>query len=687
MKPRVLSWVAACSFWAGVAWSNVRLPALVGDDMVLQRDEVIAVWGWADPAEPVSIVLQGRTYVTQTDKVGRWSVAVGPLAVGGPYEMTVRGHNVIAIHNILVGDVWLAAGQSNMEFPVEDLKNPPQETRRASFPRIRLFVVKHEAAVTPKEDVASNTWQAVTPESVAKFSAVAYLFGKELHERYRVPIGLIESSWGGTTAETWMSESALKPFPNFNSAIQSLRQIDGRIEADYGRYVSAMTAWYQQHGREDRGQADGRAVWADPDFNAGDWPTLSEPRPEAAWGKDFTRFSGIAWFRKDVSVPPELAGKNLLLHLGKLEQDDTTYFNGEKVGETHGDDYFRDYLVPGKYVRAGRNVIAIRLVGITDPRDPYLGMAGPEEAMNVELGGTTLALSGLWSYQLGPELKDFPAADADTLAAHFSPTAPQYAPTVLFNGMIHPLTRFRIKGVIWYQGESNADENRSAEYRQLFPALIRNWRASWGYCVPFLFVQLAGYGPNSSEPAEYSWADLREAQSMTLSLPRTAMATAIDLGDEEDLHPKNKQPVAHRLALAAFKVAYGENIVYSGPTYRSMKIERKEVRVKFSNTGSGLLVHDKYGYVRGFAIAGADGKFAWAQARLDGEDVVVLNPAIQQPVAVRYDWSNTPDGNLFNREGLAAVPFRTDSPEPFTGVREYGCAGAPRLRRDRPGSQ
>jgi sialate O-acetylesterase len=662
LKLGKLLWVAACSLGAGIAWGNVRLPALVGDGMVLQRDEVIAVWGWGDPAERVSIALQGRNYVTYTDKAGRWSVALGPLAAGGPYEMTVQGHNVIALHNILVGDVWLASGQSNMEFALEDLKNPYRETRRANFPQIRLFVVGHEAAVRPKEDVASGGWQSAIPESVAKFSAVAYLFGKELHERYHVPIGLIESSWGGTTAETWMSESALKPFPHFDSAIQSLRHIDGRIEANYERYVSAVTAWYQQHGREDRGQSLGRAVWADPDFDASHWPTMSEPRPDAAWGKDFARFSGIAWFRREINVPPEQAGKNLLLHLGKMEQDDTTYFNGEKVGETQGDDYLRDYPVPGKSVRAGRNVIAIRLAGITDPRDPSLGMAGPEKAMNVELEGTTLALSGLWSYQLGPEVKDFPVTDAATLAAHPSPTAPQYAPSVLFNGMIHPLTHFRIKGVIWYQGESNAEENRSAEYRQLFPALIKDWRTRWGYGVPFLFVQLAGYGPNQPEPAEYSWADLREAQTMALSLPHTGMATAIDLGDEEDLHPKNKQPLAHRLALTAFNVAYGERMVYSGPTYQSMQIERKEIRIKFSNVGSGLLVRDKYGYVRGFAITGADGKFVWAQARLDGDDVVVFNPAIEAPVAVRYDWSNTPDGNLFNREGLPSVPFRTDYP-------------------------
>jgi sialate O-acetylesterase len=236
--------------------------------------------------------------------------------------------------------------------------------------------------------------------------------------------------------------------------------------------------------------------------------------------------------------------------------------------------------------------------------------------------------------------------------------------TVLFNGMIAPLTLYRIKGVIWYQGEANANRHRAAQYRALFPTLIQDWRTHWGYDLPFLFVQLAGYGPNFKQPADYEWAELREAQSMALSLPNTAMATAVDIGDAQNMHPTDKQDVAHRLVLAAAKVVNGENLVYSGPTFQSMQIEGNGIRIKFVNLGSGLLIKDNQGDLLGFEIRAADGKFLWAQARQDGQDIVVTNAAIQQPVAARYDWRNTPDGNLFNKEGLPAVPFRTDSATP-----------------------
>ena len=383
--------------------------------------------------------------------------------------MTVSGKNTVVLHDVLVGDVWLASGQSNMEFPLEGtgkwktgVYNAETEISAANFPQVRLFQVHQRVGSTPAQDVDADGWVAATPETVGNFSAVAYLFGRELHQRYRIPVGLIEADWGGTLAEAWTSEAGLKAFPE-----------------------------------------------------------LQQSKP----GSDPNR------------------------------------------------------------------------------------------------------------------------------------------PTVLFNGMIDPLSHFRIKGVIWYQGEANAMDDRSAQYRRLFPALIEDWRSHWGYGVPFLFVQLAGYGHNELEPAEYSWADLREAQSMTLSLPDTGMATAIDIGDENDIHPKDKQDVAHRLVLAAAHVVYGDNVVYSGPTYQSMRIEGNHIRIKFSNIGSGLLIKDKYGYCRGFEIAAANGKFRWAQAQKEGDDVVVFNDAVSQPVAVRYDWSNTPDGSVYNKEGLPAPPFRTDAPK------------------------
>ena len=456
------------------SWADVRLPRLVGDHMVLQRDAKITVWGWAQPGEKIQIRVRSQHVTTRADAQGQWSASMGPFAAGGPYDMTVSGKDTVVLHDVLVGDVWLASGQSNMEFPLEgsggwkiNVYNAETEVSAANYPRVRLFKVHQKVAPEPANDVDADGWVAVTPETVGNFSAVAYLFGREIHDRYAVPVGMIEADWGGTAAEAWVSEVGLKAFPEFREPIATVNRASN---------------------------------------------------------------------------------------------------------------------------------------------DPH-------------------------------------------------------RPTVLFNSMIDPLTRFRIKGVIWYQGEANAIDNRAAQYRRLFPALIEDWRGHWGYEVPFLFVQLAGYGHNEVEPAEYSWAELREAQSMTLSLSATGMATAIDIGDENDIHPKDKQDVAHRLVLVAAHVVYGDNIVYSGPTYQSMQIEGNRIRIKFSSIGSGLLIKDKYGYGRGFEIAAADGKFRWAQAQQEGQDIVVFNDSVAQPVAVRYDWSNTPDGNVYNKEGLPAFPFRTDVPK------------------------
>ena len=583
---------------------------------------------------------------------------VGPFAAGGPYEMTVNGNNRLSIHNILIGDVWLASGQSNMEFPLKHdekenfggVLNAAREIAGASFPQIRLFKVHHKIAVKPQADVEADTWTAVTPETVGSFSAVAYLFGRELHQRYQVPIGLIESNWGGTVAEAWISEGSLKKFPEFDQDVASLKQIDEKsAAAEYQQYLKRKASWDQQHTTEDRGRVDGHDIWAAADLDTRAWPSLVEPQTKAE--EALKGFDGAVWFRKEVELPATDAGKDLIIHLANAYWSDTTFFNGAMVGETLQPEN-RDYLVPGKLVKAGRNVIAVRIEG----SDGFVGIYSDDAAaLNVEMAGQVISLAGAWSYQPGPDLAALPEPSAFAKL--------QSAPTAmaLFNGMIAPLAPYRIKGAIWYQGESNAD--RPTQYRTLFPALIQDWRLQWGYDVPFLFVQLAGFQPNKPEPADYKWAELREAQGMALSLPNTGMATAVDIGDEKDIHPRDKQDVAHRLALAAARVVYGENVVNSGPVYQSMQIEGNQIRIKFSDPGSRLLIKDKYGYGRGFEIAAADGKFVWAQARQDGQDILVFNDQVRGPTAVRYDWSNTPDGNIFNKEGLPALPFRTDSPQ------------------------
>jgi sialate O-acetylesterase len=644
-------------FTGNIAWGDIHLPTLLSSGMVLQRDSRVALWGWADPGEKIRIKFHDKLAIVSATRDGRWSTSLGPFAAGGPYKMDIAGKNRIALHDVLIGDLWLASGQSNMEFPLKAVggEDPTpgvidaeHEAAGAHFPEIRLFKVRRQFALTPQNDVKADTWTAVTPETVGSFSAVAYLFGRELHQRYHVPIGLIESSWGGTVAEAWVSENGLKNFPEFRDSIESLKHIDEKASAaEYDQYVKQKAAWKGQHATEDRGREDAHYLWAARDFSASAWPTVSEPQTKAA--EDLKGFDGVVWFRKEIDLPAERAGKDLTLHLGHAYKSDTTYFNGTLIGETESGDKPTVYRVPGKLVDAGRNVIAVRLTG----SNGFVGMYSDEpDKLNVEVGGQLISLAGPWSFQPGPDLTDLPRPSAYSKFYSEPNTS-----TLLFNGMIAPLVPYTLKGAIWYQGESNAIDNRSLQYRTLFPALIQDWRKQWGYNFPFLFVQLAGWPPDRSEPAESAFAELREAQSMTLTLPATGMASAVD---QPDNHPRDKQTVAHRLFLAAAKVVYGENIVDSGPVFKSMQIEGSQIRIKFSSLGSGLRVHDRYGYARGFAVAGADGKFQWAQARQDGDDMVVSSAAIQEPIAVRYDWSNTPDGNVYNGEGLPAISFRTD---------------------------
>ena len=627
--------------------------------MVLQRDAKILIWGWADPGEQVEMEFRGEKWRTSAAADGKWELPIGPSPAGGPYEMTVRGRNILLLHDILVGDVWLASGQSNMEFPLKKgtsgwmtgVINADKEAASADYPLIRLFHVHKRISLKPEEEVEADRWVRADPETVGGFSALAFLFGREIFRRYTVPVGLIEADWGGTVAEAWVSEGSLEPFLDFKPALDSLKGVDEKAAlAEYQGFLKAKAAWYALHGAEDRGRAGGRDLWAAPGFDAGGWPTIQEPQAKREGA--LKGFDQTVWFRKGLEIPAALAGKQSTLHLTASGSHDETYFNGEKVGETLGWDSPREYRVPGRLVKAGRNVIAVRQTGT----DGYVGFFGGADQLNLQAGDTTLSIAGTWAYQPGPDIAGLPAPSALT-GFRSDPNTP----TVLFNGMIAPLAPYRIRGVIWYQGESNAVEKRTAQYRALFPALIEDWRSRWGYQVPFLFVQLAGFGPNKAEPADYPWAELREAQAMALSLPNTGMATAVDIGDEKDIHPRNKQELAHRLALVAEKTVYDENIVCSGPRYESMAVEGDRIRIRFSNLGSGLLVKDRCGCIRGFEIGGADGKFVWAQAWLDGEDIVVRNKSIGQPTAVRYDWSNTPDGNLYNEEGLPAVPFRTDA--------------------------
>ena len=540
--------------------------------------------------------------------------------------------------------MWLASGQSNMGMPLAGwgkVLDYQTEIARADYPEIGLFKVERGAAVRPQTDVGSSEWHRCSPESVAEFSAAAYFFGRRLHRELGVPVGLVLSSWGGTVAEAWTSAGALESLDDFRDAARAIAgtteaELDERRRA-WDRAIAERRATFD---REDQGLAGGRPLWVGPDVDDAEWPILKLPTKWEDAG--YPSLDGVVWMRREVDVPAHWVGNDLSLGLAYVEDDDETFFNGVAVGRTQGW-ATRRYRVPGELVRAGRNVIAVRVMDVAH----YGGIWG--ELADLALDGPdgeSIPLAGPWRFRIGLEFEPLGPAPDDP-----------NRPTVLYNSMIAPLAPYAIRGVIWYQGESNAE--RAHQYRSLFPALIRDWRTAWGRDdLPFFFVQLAAFLPVQAEPGESAWAELREAQAQALALPATGMAVAIDIGDAADVHPKNKQDVGNRLARLALARVYGRDVADSGPIYREMTREGSRIRIAFDHARGGL--EARGGALRGFAIAGRDRKFRWADARIEGDTVVVWSDAIAEPVAVRYGWADNPICNLVNAAGLPASPFRTD---------------------------
>jgi sialate O-acetylesterase len=650
-----LTLAASLLLAAPFAHATVRLPALVSSHMVLQRERPVPVWGWAAPGERVSVTFRGKTYAASApDAAGRWQATLPATPAGGPYVLTVKGQNTIALTDVLVGDVWLASGQSNMQMPVQDpsggyqpVQNAAQEIAAANWPNLRFFTATQTVAYRPQAEVAGTGWLVCSPATVAQLSAVAYFFGRDLYKQYKVPVGLLVSSWGGTPAEAWVSAEGLAAFPEFGPRVAEFAQKTTSLNDDQQAYEAKQRDLLRNIRRYDKGYLLGGQTWAAPTFDARAWPTMPVP---GAWERQpgLATYDGVIWFRKEIDLPASLAGQPLTLALGEIDDADSTYFNGVQVGATTGYNLARSYSVPAALVRPGRNVITVRVVDTAGGG----GFTGKPDALMLRGAGQTLPLAGPWQYQVGLAPEDQPKAPA--------PGGGEHAPTALYNGMIAPLQPFAIKGVIWYQGESNAD--RAEQYRTLFPALIADWRQHWGQPeLPFLWVQLASFMAARPEPGASTWAELREAQAEALRVPNTGLATAIDIGEVNDIHPHNKQEVGRRLALAARRVAYGDKaVVYSGPAYASMAVAGPAIRVKFNQLGSGLAVKDGAA-LQGFAVAGADQKFHWATARVVGSEVEVQSKDVPQPVAVRYDWADNPSGNLLNKEGLPALPFRTDT--------------------------
>ncbi|RPI04113.1 MAG: sialate O-acetylesterase [Ignavibacteriae bacterium] len=625
------------------AFSQVRLPKLLSDGMVLQRNTDIKIWGWAAPNEQVTVQFLKSTHYTSADSNGEWNVLLTRLAAGGPYTMQIIASNTITISDVMVGDVWLCSGQSNMELPMRRVSPIYQhEIASSENNAIRYFAVpqKYNFCI-PQTDLEFGSWKKTNPENVLSFSAVAYFFAQELYETYHVPIGLINASLGGSPAESWISEDALQKFPLLNEELQkfkdssAIRQIE---ESDNQR----IHAWYDLSGKKDAGYKAGSKSWKDPKFNSSKWPVMKIP---GYWlSTKLGPVNGVVWFRKDIRIPSSWTGQPAKLNLGRIVDADSVFVNGVCVGSTGYQYPPRRYEIPARILKNGKNSLVVRVIS-------NIGNGGfvPDKPYELIVKGKTKDLKGDWRYQLGAEM--------EPLAGQ---TFVRWKPTGLYNAMIHPLLNYTIKGAVWYQGESNA--GRPIEYRELFPALIRNWRDKWNQGdFPFLFVQLPNFMEPTLQPSESNWALLREAQLKSLSSPKTGMAVAIDLGEWNDIHPLNKKDVGRRLALAAEKVAYDDaRIVFSGPIYESMKINGNNIELTFSNVGTGLVTKGK-DELKYFSIAGADKKFIWAKAKLGFNKVVVWNDTLMNPVAVRYAWADNPEGaNLYNKEGLPASPFRTD---------------------------
>lgn len=620
--------------------AQVRLPKVLGDNMVLQRDKPVQLWGWAARGAAVTVKFNGQEGKATADGKGRWKLALKPMSFGGPYDMTIADKaGQVTLRNILIGDVWVCSGQSNMEMPIQgwggdSTRNAGREIKAANYPNIRLFTVERATSFMPEDDVKSGSWQLCSPATVASFSAVAYYFGRKLTTDLNIPIGLVHTSWGGTNVQAWTSWDEMGKEDPYKS--MSLKDMPAK-QKNWAKNREAYTAALAN----DPGV---KGTWYAVGTDISTWKKT--PLPQMFEQSAIGNADGIVWYRKDFEVDGNAAAKEATLSLGAIDDNEETYLNGTLIGKTNSYNTKRVYTIPAGVLQAGKNTLVVR---VTDTGGGG-GFYGEAKELYVATNGGRVALAGDWLYKPAVVTTQFNIEDM----------GPNSFPSQLYNAMVAPLIMFPIKGVIWYQGEANTYE--ALKYRAMFPAMIRDWRAKWGYEFPFFWVQLANFLPAAEQPVESNWAMLREAQHMALGLPQTGEALAIDIGEAKDIHPKNKQDVGYRLALAALKVAYGKDIVYSGPVFSNLTVNGDKAVLSFTQTGGGLVARgDRYGYLRGFAVAGADGKFVWAKAWIENNRVIVSSDAVKNPVSVRYAWADNPDdANLYNAEGLPASPFRTD---------------------------
>ncbi len=632
------------------SFADVTLPKLFADHIVLQRDKPIAIWGWANANEKVTVSLNKQTKTINAGSDGKWLLKLDAEKAGGPYVMTIKAGNTIIISDVLIGEVWVCSGQSNMEFTVRSSVNADKEMAAANYPMIHHFLVAKDVSAKPLDDIKAGDWKVCSPETVGDFTAVGFYFARELYNKLKVPIGLIHTSWGGTHSETWTSREAFENSDEFKNMIAGMPNLN--LDSLSKVRSKAITEKLQQI-QPGFGNAVNEDEFKNADYDNSKWPLMQLP---GLWeSKGLDGVDGIVWFRKEIMVAPEDAGKAATIELSTIDDNDITYVNGVKVGSTNAYNAKRKYAIPAGVLKAGKNIIAVRV----EDTGGGGGIYGDSADLKLTVDDKAQSLVGQWFFQVA------------SLAKVNTSVGPNDYPTLLFNAMLYPLIPYTMQGVIWYQGESNA--GRAYQYRKAFPLMIEDWRKHWNEGnFPFYFVQLASFNADKGDSKNGStWAELREAQTMTLSLPNTGMAVTTDIGTSNDIHPKDKQDVGKRLAAVALHDVYKNNHgEYMGPMYQSMKVEGNKIVLSFTHTGGGLVAKDSA--LKGFEIAGDDKQFYPAKASIQNNKIIVYADEVSKPAAVHFGWKDdAKDDNLYNKEGFPASPFRTDNWKGITADAKF----------------
>lgn len=647
--------------------ADVTLPRLLSDGAILQRDKPLTIWGWADNGEKVTVSFAGKEKSTVTVD-GKWKVIFPAQKAGGPYELKVSGKNQITRSNILLGDLWIAAGQSNIEQPIRRVKYQyPGLIESTQLPNIREFNVPVAYAFKePLSDYTQGQWKTATPDNLENFSAVGFFFAQKIYAQTNVPIGLVTIPVGGSPIEAWISESALQKYPHYLAQLKPF-QDDAYVQATIAKDKANSDKWYGGLNAADAGLKNN---WSQATLDTTQWKTLQVPGYLKEQGSDF--INGAVWVRKTIELTQAQVAKKAVLWLGAIVDGDQVFVNGQAVGQTGYQYPPRIYPVPAGVLKAGKNTIAIRVTSysgnpgfVKDKR--YALMLGDSVFGAGYSGDEEISLRGEWQYQIAARMGNMQPS-----------TTLHYIPASLFNAKLAPALPLQVKGVLWYQGESNVDRAdahgvhrepggqcadqtcaaMTSEYRYLLADLIRDWRGQFKQAdLPFLYVQLASFLPANFQPVESKWAQVREAQRQTLAVKNTAMAVAIDVGEWNDIHPLNKQAVGERLALGAMKVAYGKKtLLASGPSLQKVIARNGALELVFADVGKGLDVRG--GELKHIAVAGADKKFVWAKAEVKKNKLVVRADSVTKPKWVRYAWADNPEGaNLYNSAGLPASPF------------------------------